>query len=246
MTAMATRPETPSSGGVRVVVAGETLALYPERAALWERTHTLLLADPHWGKAASFRSAGVPVPRGTTLHGLRRLDALVVRTRPARIVFLGDFLHAREGRAPETLHAFEEWRRANTAIEMVLVRGNHDRSAGDPPLSFDIRCVDAPLVDSPFVFMHHPAPAPSEYAVAGHLHPAAELTGVGRQRERLPCFWLRADCMVMPAFGDFTGAATVSPAANDRVFVIAGDRVMNVSPSAAAPSLGTRTTDTFL
>lgn len=226
------RPEaTLPSEGVHVAVAGETLILYPERAALWERTRTLLIADPHWGKAASFRAGGVPVPRGTTLDGLRRLNSLRLRARPERIIFLGDFLHAREGRAPETLQAFEDWRRANTAIELVLVRGNHDRGAGDPPPTFGIRCVDAPFVDPPFVFMHHPTPTSSGYAVAGHVHPAAELTGAGRQRERLPCFWFRFDGVVMPAFGDFTGTATVSPAETDRVFVIAGDRVIDVSPS---------------
>ena len=81
-------------------IAGEQLVLLPERAAYWRRVQTLLVADPHFGKAAAFRAAGVPVPRGTTTGSLARLDAALARTGATRIVFLGDFLHARVGREP--------------------------------------------------------------------------------------------------------------------------------------------------
>ena len=87
-----------------VAIAGEHLHLLAERAVYWERTSTLLVADPHFGKAAAFRAGGVPVPRGTTTENLRRLDRAIARTNARRVIFLGDFLHAREGRAPETLH----------------------------------------------------------------------------------------------------------------------------------------------
>ena len=38
-------------------VAGEQLLLLGERAVYWERTRTLFVADPHFGKAAAFRAA---------------------------------------------------------------------------------------------------------------------------------------------------------------------------------------------
>src|SRR5688500_7489691 len=93
-----------------VEVEGERLHLMPERAIWWERRGTLLVADPHWGKAATFRAGGIPVPSGTTLEGLARLDAALERTGASRLVFLGDYLHAREGRAPGTLQLLAEWR----------------------------------------------------------------------------------------------------------------------------------------
>ena len=65
-------------------VAGETLLLFPERAALLAQTQTLLVADPHFGKAATFRSSGIPVPGGTTADALERLDALLRRTSTRR------------------------------------------------------------------------------------------------------------------------------------------------------------------
>jgi len=211
-----------------VVVRGERLLLFPERAALWEGARTLLVADPHWGKAAAFRAGGLPVPGGTTAEGVARLDGLLERTGAGRVVFLGDFLHAAEGRAPATLGALAEWRARHREVEMVLVRGNHDRHAGDPPAELGVRCVAPPLVEPPFVLAHHPGESGAGYVVAGHLHPAVRLVGRGRQRERLPCFWFGAGGAVLPAFGPFTGAAVVEPEPGDRVFVVAGAAVVEV------------------
>ena len=212
-------------------VAGEALRLMPERVAYWQRTMTLFVADPHWGKAATFRASAIPVPRGTTAEGLARLDRAIRRTGAGRVIFLGDYLHAREGRAPDTLRALADWRAANRDLEVILVRGNHDRHAGDPPAETGIRCVDAPLGEPPFVLAHHPGRSSDGYVLAGHLHPGAQLIGRGRMRERLPCFWFGRECGVLPAFGDFTGLADVSPEPGDRVYAVAGTEVVEVAAS---------------
>ena len=211
-------------------VRGEDLLLLPERAVYWRRTRTLLIADPHFGKAAAFRSAGVPVPAGPTAGTLARIDATLARTAAARLVFLGDFLHARQGRSAATIAALSAWRERHEELDVVLVRGNHDRRAGDPPAGLRICCVDAPMIEPPLGFVHHPAEVPGVYALAGHIHPAATMVGRGRQRARLPCFWFCGQWAVLPAFGEFTGLATIEPGPGDQVFVIAGDAVHEVSP----------------
>ena len=225
------RPAGHATGpaGARVEIAGEVLQLLPERTAYWERARTLLVADAHFGKAASFRALGVPVPEATTSEGLRRLDGALARTDARRIVFLGDYLHAKEGRAPATLDALARWHDEHPGVELLLVRGNHDRGAGDPPAEAGARCVDAPLLEPPFVLAHHPGTSRDGVVIAGHLHPAVTLEGAGRQRERLPCFWLQPGCLVLPAFGEFTGTADVEPAAGDRVWAVAGEEVVEVS-----------------
>lgn len=210
-------------------IAGEPLVLLPERAAYWGRTRTLLVADPHFGKAAAFRAAGVPVPRGTTTGSLVRLDAALASTGAKRIVFLGDFLHAREGREPETTRVVGEWRRRHAAVDMILVRGNHDKRAGDPGPEIDIRCADGPVVESPFVFTHKPAVSDEGYVISGHVHPAARLTGPGRESVRLPCFWAQPRALVLPAFGEFTGVAEIDAQPGDRVWVVADGMVVGVS-----------------
>jgi len=215
-------------GDAIVTVAEQSLHLLPERAVLWEEANTLIVADTHWGKAATFRAAGLPVPSGTTAEGLERLSSALKRSGANRLVFLGDLLHAREGRQPGTLHAVAEWRERWQTVEMVLVRGNHDRQAGDPPEPLRIGCVNGPIFEGPFAFGHHPRPIEGHYLLAGHLHPAVRLVGRGRQYARLACFWLGTRILVLPAFGAFTGTADVRPSPGDRIFVVADRTVIEV------------------
>ena len=156
------------------------------------------------------------------------LTAAVERTACRRIVLLGDALHAREGRSPGTLQAVADWRARHQGLEIVLVRGNHDRGAGDPPASLGIRCLNAPLVEPPFVLQHHPRKSAEGYALAGHTHPAIKLRGRGMQRATLPCFWFTPAVGTLPAFGSFCGAALITADPGDRVYAIAGDEIVPV------------------
>jgi DNA ligase-associated metallophosphoesterase len=215
---------------VRWRVAGEDVLLLPERALFWPRAATLVAADFHWGKAATFRAAGIPIPMGTTGDDLARLDAALLRTCARRLVVLGDLFHARAGRiATRTLAELRRWREDRAELEILLVRGNHDRHAGDPPEDLRINCVNAPAFVPPFVLRHEPAVSADGYTLAGHVHPGVVLTGPGLQRERLPCFWVTPRTAVLPAFGSFTGFGPVFPEPTDRIFVIAGDEVLAVS-----------------
>jgi uncharacterized protein len=216
------------SGDLEVTVAGERLTLLFERAAYWQSRSTLLVADLHWGKAASFRAAGVFVPRGTTPESLARLNRILQRTGASRMILLGDCFHAKEGRVPETLRVLAEWRATRPSLEIALVRGNHDRRAGDPPAELGFTCIDAPVIDSPFVLAHHPRESREGYTLAGHLHPAVRLSGRGGERARVPCFWFGASVGVLPAFGDFTGMADIAPVPGDRVFALTEAYVVEV------------------
>lgn len=219
---------SPGSGDVVIDLRGERLTLLPERAAFWQGASTLLVADPHWGKAATFRASGIPVPSGTTREALDRLTSAVHRTSAGRVVFLGDLLHAREGRSNDMFAALASWRSSKPHVDVVLVRGNHDRRAGDPPVELGIECVNAPHAAAPFVFAHHPASDPGGYVLAGHVHPGIRLYGSGGQRERLPCFFFGKELAVLPAFGDFTGLANVEPGEGDSVYAVADDSVIQV------------------
>lgn len=214
-------------------VAGTTLILTPQRAAVWPARCTLLVADAHFGKAASFRARGVPVPEETTQANLDALDALIAAHAPTRIVFLGDFMHAREAHAPATIASLRRWRAHHHALHLVLIAGNHDAHAGAPPADLGFECVQEPFLDAPFALCHHPAPITDKYVLAGHLHPAYRLSGRS-DSVRLPCFWLGRSVGVLPAFGDFTGARTINPQAGDCIYVIAGDRVHGVPGWCAA------------
>jgi DNA ligase-associated metallophosphoesterase len=204
------------------VVAGERVTLFAERALYWQSQRTLFVADVHLGKAATFRAHGVPMPRGVTASDLARLSRLVARAGASRVVVLGDFLHARAGRVPALDAAVRAWRSAHAALEIVLVRGNHDARAGDPPAAWEIDCREAPHALPPFLACHEPASPRSGYALCGHVHPGIRLHGHGEDSARLPCFVLGDRHAILPAFGRFTGLALVSPPRGVRIVAIAG------------------------
>jgi len=140
---------------LEVRLAGEAVRLLPERALFWPRTATLIVADLHWGKGATFRAAGIPIPMGSTRDDLARLDTALLRTAANRLVVLGDLFHARAGRiATRTIAELRHWRGLRSGLEIMLVRGNHDRHAGDPPDDLGINCVNAPALVPPFSLRH--------------------------------------------------------------------------------------------
>jgi DNA ligase-associated metallophosphoesterase len=208
---------------------GRVLFLLPERAAWLAEAGLLLVADAHFGKAASFRRLGVPVPQGTTHANLARLDSLLARLSGVReLVFLGDFLHAASGRASATLQALQVWRQRHAGLSVTLVRGNHDTHAGDPPAALGVQVVDEPWLHAGLALCHDPAaPRPdARPALAGHLHPVTRV-GRGVDSVRLPCFHARADgVLVLPAFGEFTGGARVQAGAGEALYLVAGPQVL--------------------
>ena len=112
----------------------------------------------------------------------------------------------------------------------MLVRGNHDERAGDPPPEWGVQCVDEPfaLACAPgLALCHHPAPRAGAYVLAGHRHPCTSV-GRGIDRLRLPCFHFGERIGVLPAFGVFTGMHPIERAAGDRVFVVADNAVHEV------------------
>jgi DNA ligase-associated metallophosphoesterase len=201
-------------------VAGERVLLLPEKALYWPRARTLMVADIHFGKAASFRALGVPVPRGTTRENLSVLDGLLARLDIARIVFLGDFLHAKTAQAPATLQAMLGWRERHAELELVLVRGNHDWHAGDPSELLRVTMVDEPYEQGPYALCHHPHLESKNFVIAGHVHPVYHLR-TARESLRLPCFIIGERRAILPSFGAFTGGHALIPHATDRVYVVA-------------------------
>jgi DNA ligase-associated metallophosphoesterase len=161
------------------------------------------------------------------MENLGSLDALIERHAPRRLLFLGDFLHAKSGRSAALLAALQAWRQRSDALELVLVRGNHDRHAGDPPAALAIDIVEEPHRIGPFAFAHHPQALDGAYVLAGHLHPVYRLAARG-DALRLPCFLLGKRVGVLPAFGAFTGGHPVRPGNGERVYVIAEEQVIEI------------------
>ena len=209
--------------------AGETLTLLPERAIWWERERTLFIADPHFGKAATFRFSGIPVPETSHEDDLARLDGVLARLEARQLVILGDFFHAKCGRNESTLGSLAKWRARCSTLEIVLVLGNHDRHAGSPPMDWRIECVNGPWGFGPFHCRHEPEAAEAAFVLAGHIHPSCGLPDRIGSGLRGPCFHFGNRVAVLPAFGSFTGSQPVRPARGERIFLVGPDSVMEIT-----------------
>lgn len=211
-----------------VMLEGEELWLLAEKAVYWPSRRCLLIADVHFGKASAYRSLGQPVPQGTTTENLQRLDRLLSALPCEQVIFLGDFLHGPGSHASGTLNALRAWREHNRDLGLTLIRGNHDKRAGDPPADLGIEVVPEPLLMGPFALQHEPDAHASHHVLAGHVHPVYRLRGRGRQSLRLPCFQFGSRISLLPAFGAFTGGYSVEQRDDQQIFVIGDEDVWPV------------------
>ena len=218
-----------SEGMQSIDVAGEQLQLLAGRAVYWSRKKTLIIADTHFGKAATFRVSGIPVPQGTTAAMLTRISKLINQTNASRLLILGDFIHSSKRTATDFTDELMEWRSKNASVQIVLVKGNHDVGKQDLFEQLNIELVEEPHIELPFAFCHYVEAndGGEHYTLAGHLHPAVKLE-ILKTTEKLPCFVFAGQYGILPAFGEFVGHVIVERNENQRVFVIADDEVLKL------------------
>ena len=199
----------PPDNTLAITCAGQTIWLLPSRSLFWPARRTLVVADTHIGKEATFQAQGISLPNGQTQTDLARLSAVLEDTRAQRLIVAGDFLHAEDGLSPAIRSAVRRWSERHRSIEKIVIRGNHDRGIDLDELVPEAQLLDEPLTDAPFTFQHYPDKPSDQFVIAGHLHPGLRFELRGRDRLRLPCFWVREERLVLPAFSTFTGLADV-------------------------------------
>ena len=207
----------------------QKLIMIPDRALFWKQEKTLIVADPHFGKAQHLRDLGIPVPCGTTSCDLNRLSRLILEFNPINLLFLGDLTHDKIDSPTEFNRLIARWRNQHGTLNLLLVSGNHDRRSVGPPAPFEFNQIANKILFEPFCFVHKPESTASHYTIAGHLHPAVSMRGRGRLKETLPCYYFGDRYAILPAFGSFTGNQTIRPTAVDQIYVIAGDEVLEVT-----------------
>ena len=206
-----------------------TVWLLPERAIYIPQAGALILADVHIGKAATFRSLGVPVPHGTTNGNLERISHLIDQLQVQTLYFLGDLLHGPVAMRPRIIESIAVWRAQHSAINMVLIGGNHDAKAGQLPTHLNIELASEPhlpdaLKSTQLYLCHEPQTINQGYVLAGHWHPVYRLIGRA-DSARLPCFWQQPNQLILPAFGEFTGGHPVNLKPTDSLYLSDGQRV---------------------
>jgi DNA ligase-associated metallophosphoesterase len=207
-----------------IEIENQRLQLLPHKALLWEERSMLVVSDLHIGKASHFRKSGIPVPGLAETNNLWRLSETLLKTKPQRVVFLGDLFHSFHNSAWEV---FTDFLDGFPETRFSLVKGNHDILEMDLYTNAGMDVVEE-LREGPFLFSHDRVES-ELFNFHGHIHPGVRLRGKGRQSIVLPCFFFGKNYAVLPSFGDFTGLCKLAPKKTDKVYVIAEDLVIEMA-----------------
>lgn len=198
----------------RIAIAGMDFIPDLSGALYAPELRTLLVADLHLEKGTSLARRGVYMPPYDTRASLLQLAAVLSETKPERLVFLGDSFHDRDARERIGEDDLAMLRGITSNADTLWITGNHDPS---PPEDIGGRVAGEVMLGA-IALRHQPrALSPSEFEIAGHLHPAAAIHARGH-RIRCRCFVASRSRIVMPAFGSYTGALSVTSQAFDGLF----------------------------
>lgn len=193
-----------------LTLAGELLVADRCGALYWPDEATLVVADLHLEKGSSFARFRNHLPPYDTAVTLRQLGEVIAAYGPKRVIALGDSVHDRkawgrmEDNDRDTLATL-----CDEVDDWVWIAGNHDP---EPPTGVPGRSADELALGS-LVFRHEPGGEISDGQgeVAGHLHPAARVTGKGGSTRR-PAFAHDGRRLILPAFGAYAGGLCLSAA----------------------------------
>jgi DNA ligase-associated metallophosphoesterase len=162
------------------------------------------------------------VPQSIYKEDLQRLVSQLQYFKPCQLVVVGDLFHS--GLNKE-LDFFKKWRSDFSQLHIELVKGNHDILKNDWYSSNSISLSNAHFQLGNFCFVHDinqacETSSQIDYYFSGHIHPGVSINGVGKQSLKLPCYYFSEKFAVLPAFGKFTGLASVQQKPSDYVFAI--------------------------
>lgn len=205
----------------------KTIFLLPEKGIYLPENKTLVIADVHFGKSEHFRKAGIFMPPNAgTIQDYQRLNALIYKYQPARILFLGDLFHSSEN---SSWNLFLTFAKQHPAIKLLLIKGNHDILPMKLYLDANLHVYPDHLEEDIFIFSHGPlTEVPlNKINMAGHIHPGTTLAGLGKQRLTLPCFHYEHPLLLLPAFGSLTGVYKI-PKGKAKQFIVASQKIVEV------------------
>jgi len=204
-----------------IALAGATLQADMHGALMWPEEATLIVSDLHLEKGSSFASRANPqfLPPYDTRATIGRLERLLARHAPVRVISLGDSVH--DMAAVDRMDCSDADRIAamTSGREWIWIAGNHDP---EPPSRWG-GIVLREVAIGPVVFRHQAMairPEPGTAEISGHYHPtAAVATRAARVTGR--CFASDGHRLLLPAFGAYAGGLNVLDPAIARLFEMA-------------------------
>ena len=199
------------------------------RLALWLPAGRLLVvADLHWGYAASHRARGNLLPWWGDDEIEHRLSGLIGDYQPIEMIWLGDVVHAAEGGARA-----EKFLRDSPAA-ITPIAGNHDRRW---------RSAGAKSLQRGAYFFHHGDTTavlpPQCIEVVGHHHPAVSWRDGAGSHLKVPALVASGRRLVLPAFSPWAGGTPWQslPDSDETLWAVTPQRIFALPHARPAPHI---------
>lgn len=186
--------------------AGHALVLTNLSALYIPELKALVLADIHIGKSTHFQKHGIAIPNTILKNDLNKLETLMRHFNLEKIIVVGDMFHAENN---SEIQQFKDWKAQNSAIQFVLIKGNHDRYYHSIYKDLEVEVIKNELTFEGITFIHNLEHFKADgCSISGHLHPGIYLKTKTKQGIKLPCFAIGKQHLILPAFSEFTGLNT--------------------------------------
>jgi putative SbcD/Mre11-related phosphoesterase len=152
-----------------------------------------VIADVHLGYEWARGAGGDSVPAHSLKETLERLEHLLDRAPIERLIVAGDMVEPLRP-CPRTAHDLARlvlWLEER-GIDLVLLRGNHDRSLGH---ASGVHAAAETIVVAEWTIGHGDRPVQGERTITGHHHPCLRLAS-----RSAACFLVGCQRVILPAF----------------------------------------------
>jgi DNA ligase-associated metallophosphoesterase len=209
-----------------IALAGASFLADLHGALYWPEEGALIVADLHLEKGSSFADRKRPqfLPPYDTRITIERLEQLIARHRPVRVICLGDSIHDPDGADRMDPADSDRITLMTASRDWLWIAGNHDP---EPPRRWGGTVLSEAALGA--IMLRHRAgdvpPGPGDGEISGHFHPTASVsTRAARITGR--CFVGDGRRMVLPAFGAYAGGVNVLDPAISGLFGPGFDIVM--------------------
>ncbi len=187
------------------VIADKDHALY------LKKSKTVVIADLHLGYEGALHEEGVSIPRFQKGIMMDRLERIVKRHRPKKMIINGDFKHE------FSKNLTQEWDDVNDVlnflideIDIELTRGNHDNYLMTILAKKDLGMVETTESQGMTITHGHKDITWDGTIIIGHEHPSLLLRDeIGASIKR-PCFLISGRTIVLPAFSPLATGTNVT------------------------------------
>jgi len=186
----------------------------PHPAIYISSINSILIADLHLGYEGIMAEQGVFLPKIQFKKEMEALEDIISKKDAERIILLGDVKHEF---SETSYHEFKEVKDLFIFLkerfkEVDLIKGNHDNYIFYVTSKYGVNLHDELEIGDYFLIHGHKYPSKriERFLILGHEHPAIAIYDEIGVKEKIKCFLVGENILVMPAFSYLASGSEVN------------------------------------